>query len=66
MTIQSRINKEYTTPASVGLAPSEWTANLSNKNPKNEIKLKTRWILSNYLAHMQMQRIISVILQDCP
>jgi hypothetical protein len=34
MTIQSRMNKEYTTPASAGLTPSEWAANLSNKNPK--------------------------------
>jgi hypothetical protein len=34
MTIQSRMNKEYTTPASAGLAPSEWAANLSNKNTK--------------------------------
>jgi hypothetical protein len=66
MTIQSRINKEYTTPASAGLAPSEWAVNLSNKNPKKEIKLKTRWILSNYLAYMQMQGIIYVIVQECP
>jgi hypothetical protein len=34
MTIQSRMNKEYTIPASAGLAPSEWATNLSNKNPK--------------------------------
>jgi hypothetical protein len=34
MTIQSRMNKEYTTPTKAGLAPSEWAANLSNKNPK--------------------------------
>jgi hypothetical protein len=27
------MNKEHTTPASAGLAPSEWAANLSNKNP---------------------------------
>jgi hypothetical protein len=45
MTIQSRMNKKYTTPASAGLAPSEWGANLSNKTQKKETKLKTRWIL---------------------
>jgi hypothetical protein len=38
MTIQSRMNKEYTTPASAELAPSEWAANLSNKNPKERNK----------------------------
>jgi hypothetical protein len=38
MTIQSRMNKEYTTPASAGLAPSEWAANLSNKNSKERNK----------------------------
>jgi hypothetical protein len=38
MTIQSRMNKEYTTPAEAGLAPSEWAANLSNKNPKEKNK----------------------------
>jgi hypothetical protein len=38
MIVQSRMNKEYTTPASAGLAPSEWAANLSNKNPKERIK----------------------------
>jgi hypothetical protein len=32
MTIQSRMNKEYTTPT------SEWAANLSNKNPKERSK----------------------------
>jgi hypothetical protein len=42
MTIQSRMNKENTTPTSAGLAPSEWAANLSKKNPKEEIKLETR------------------------
>jgi hypothetical protein len=66
MTIQYRMNKEYTTPALAGLAPSEWAAKLSNKTQKKEIKLKTRWILSNYSAHMQMQRSISIIAQDCP
>jgi hypothetical protein len=34
MTIQSRMNKEYTTPASTGLTSSEWTSNLLNKNSK--------------------------------
>jgi hypothetical protein len=34
MTIQSIMNKEYTTHASAELAPSEWTTNLSNKNSK--------------------------------
>jgi hypothetical protein len=38
MTIQSRMNKEYTTPAKAGLAPSEWAANLSNKNPEERNK----------------------------
>jgi hypothetical protein len=38
MTIQSRMNEEYTTSASAGLAPSEWAANLSNKNPKERNK----------------------------
>jgi hypothetical protein len=38
MTIQSKMNKEYTTPAKAGLAPSEWAANLSNKNPKERNK----------------------------
>jgi hypothetical protein len=66
MTIQSRMNKEYTTPASAELAPSEWAAISQIKSQKKEIKLKTRWILSNYPAHMQMQRSISVIAQDCP
>jgi hypothetical protein len=66
MTIQSRMNKEYTTPASAGLAPSEWAAISQIKSQKKEIKLKTRWILSNYPTHMQMQRSISVIAQDCP
>jgi hypothetical protein len=32
------MNKEYTTPASAGLAPSKWAVNLSNKNPKGRIK----------------------------
>jgi hypothetical protein len=32
------MNKEYTTPASAGLTPSEWTTNLSNENPKEENK----------------------------
>jgi hypothetical protein len=50
ITIQSRMNKEYTTPASAGLAPSEWATNLSNKNPKERNK-----------THIQMQRSISVI-----
>jgi hypothetical protein len=36
------------------------------KTQKKDIKLKTRWILTNYPAHMQMQRNISVIAQDCP
>jgi hypothetical protein len=38
MTIQSRMNKEYTTPTQTGLAPSEWAANLSNKNSKERSK----------------------------
>jgi hypothetical protein len=38
MIIQSRMNKEYTTPAQTGLAPSEWAVNLSNKNPKERNK----------------------------
>jgi hypothetical protein len=32
------MNKEYTTPAKAGLAPSEWAANFSNKNPKERNK----------------------------
>jgi hypothetical protein len=38
MIIQSRMNKEYITPASAWLALSEWATNLSNKNPKEENK----------------------------
>jgi hypothetical protein len=34
------MNKEYTTPASAGLAPSELAANLSNKNPKEGNKIQ--------------------------
>jgi hypothetical protein len=34
------MNKEYTMPAKAGLAPSEWAANLSNKNPKERSQLK--------------------------
>jgi hypothetical protein len=40
ITIQSRMNKENTTPAYAGLAPSEWAINLSNKNPKERNKTK--------------------------
>jgi hypothetical protein len=48
MTVQSRMNKEYTTPASAGLSPSEWAANLSNKNPKERIKTQ------NLMDHIQL------------
>jgi hypothetical protein len=34
------MNKEYTTPASAGLAPSKWVANLSNKTPKERNKIQ--------------------------
>jgi hypothetical protein len=41
-------------------------SNLSKKKTqKKEIRLKTRWIISDYPAHMQMQRSIPVIAQDC-
>jgi hypothetical protein len=42
MTIQFRMNKEYTTPVSAELAPSEWATISQVKSQKKEIKLKTR------------------------
>jgi hypothetical protein len=36
------------------------------KTQKKEIKRKSQCILSNYPAHMHMQRSISIIAQDCP
>jgi hypothetical protein len=36
MTIQSRMNKENTTPTSAGLAPSEWAAISQIKTQKNK------------------------------
>jgi transcription initiation factor TFIID subunit TAF12 len=40
MTIQSRINKENTTPTSAGLAPSEWAAKSLKKKPKRRNKTR--------------------------
>jgi hypothetical protein len=38
MTIQSRMNKEYTTPVPAGLTPSEWVAKISQMKPKERNK----------------------------
>jgi hypothetical protein len=63
MTIQSRMNKEYTTPASAGLAPSEWAANLSNKNPKernktqNLMELRMFNFKSSFISYTDIQQV---------
>jgi hypothetical protein len=40
--IQSRINSKSTMPAPTRLTPSEWAANLLNKNPKERTKPDNR------------------------
>jgi hypothetical protein len=67
MTIQSRMNKIVYNACIGGASSIGMGSKISQtKIQKKEIKLKTRWILINYPAHMQMQRSISVIAQDCP
>jgi hypothetical protein len=67
MTIQSRMNKRVYNACIGGASSIGMGSKISQiKTQKKEIKLKTRWILINYPAHIQMQRSISVIAQDCP
>jgi hypothetical protein len=67
MTIQSRMNKRVYNACIGGASSIGMGSKISQiKTQRKEIKLKTRWILINYPTHMQMQRSISVIAQDCP
>jgi hypothetical protein len=66
MIIQSRMNKRVYNACIDGASSIGMGSKISQiKTQKKKIKLKTRWILINYPAHMQMQRSISVIAQDC-
>jgi hypothetical protein len=65
MTIQSRINKIVYNVCIGGASSIGMDSKISQiKTQKKEIKLKIRWILINYPAHMQMPRNISVIAHD--
>jgi hypothetical protein len=66
MTIQSRMNERVQRLHRRGLTPSEWAANLSNKTPEELNKNPKPNGSYQLLAHMQMQRRISIIAQDCP
>jgi hypothetical protein len=56
MTIQSRMNKKVYNVCISGASSIGMDSKISQiKTQKKEIKLKTRWILINYPAHMQMQ-----------